>query len=289
VLKAGFRFLTMQVDYLDTPKASTAFERPNLPTLLVRNSSKALLSSNSGNIGTVASAIANVAFRPEVPNNTKPVVLYIHVNCAPDPIGNPEAYLNFLSEIAVQLKPLAPMHLGLTPTGNYTRQKLEHDILITPLDTYNGQVIILCNADTSLFRSTTYSGTYKPAQDLDFWVNMRVYLQVASDNMGVAAMPAGSVTPAAIVCDLKRILALTGTAVNTFATNAKNTFTIAMPDRTTNPTPIDFNRAIGSLGINVIPIDIFTDKPENVLQLTSEYDNMSFFPKPTALRMTPAN
>jgi hypothetical protein len=115
---------------------------------------------------------------------------------------------------------------------------------------------------------------------------MRVYLQDSSDRLGVSSISASSVTPAAVVVDLKRVLQLSGTAINTFATNAKDTFTIAMPDRVTNPTPIDFNKAIGTFGINVIPIDIFSDTHENVLQLTSEYDNLPFFPKPTALRMT---
>jgi hypothetical protein len=116
---------------------------------------------------------------------------------------------------------------------------------------------------------------------------MRVYLQDAADVIGVSSMPPNSVTPAAVIVDLKRVLGITGTLVKTFATNAKNTFTIAMPDRTTNPTPADFKKALDEYGINAIPIDIFSDTPENVLQMASEYNNMAFFPKPAALRMTP--
>jgi hypothetical protein len=287
VLKAGFRFLTLQVDFLDTSKDPSLFEKPNLPTLLIRSSNKSLLSSNSGSIETVAATIANVGFRPEVPNNIKPIILYIHVNSTPDPIKNPEAYLKFLSEIAGQLNPLAPLHLGLTSTGNYTRQKLEGEILVTPLSTYNGQVIIMSNVDTSLFRSPSYT-TYPPAQDFDFWVNMRVYLQDATDILGVTSMPPRSVTPAAVVVDLKRVLGITGTLVQTFATNAKNTFTIAMPDRTTNPTLIEFNNAIENYGINAIPIDIFSETTENVIEMASELNHMAYFPKPAAQRMTPS-
>ena len=287
VLKAGFRFLTLQVDYLDTAKDSALFEKPKLPTLLIRSSTKSLLSGNSGSIQTVANTIANVGFRPEVPNHLQPIILYIHVNCTPDPVKSPEKYLEFLSEIAGQLNPLAPLHLGLTPTGNYTRQKLEHELLITPLDSYSGQVIIMSNVDTSLFRSRSYTA-YPPAQDLDFWVNMRVYLQDAADVLGVSTMPPKSVTPAAVVADLKRVLGITGTLVQTFAANAKNTFTIAMPDRTANPTPADFKNALENYGIHAIPIDIFSDTPENVIQMASEYNHMAYFPKPAALRMTPA-
>lgn len=286
VLKAGFRFLTLQVDYLDTAKDPTLFEKPGLPALLIRSSTNSLLSGNSGSIHTVASAIANVGFRPEVPNNLEPIVLYIHVNSTPDPLKSPEEYLKFLSVIARQLNPLAPMHLALTPTGNYTRQKLENELLVTPLSTYNGQVIIMSNVDTSLFRNRSYTA-YEPAEDFDFWVNMRVYLQDAADVLGVSTMPPKSVTPAAVVADLKRILKINGTLVKTFAANAKNTFTIAMPDRTTNPTPEDFKNALENYGIHAIPIDIFSDSAENVLQMASEYNNMPYFPKPAALRMTP--
>lgn len=285
VLKAGFRFLTLQVDFLDTMKDPTLFENPKVPTLLVRSPTNSLLSTNSGSIQAVASAIANVGFRPEVPNNLQPIILYIHVNSTPDPVKAPEEYLEFLSQIARQLNPLAPVHLGLASTGNYTRQKLENELLVTPLDTYNGQVIIMSNVDTSLFRNRSYTA-YEPAEDLDFWVNIRVYLQDAADVFGVSSMPPNSVTPAAVIVDLKRVLAIGGTLVKTFAANAKNTFTIAMPDRTTNPTPAEFNNALDNYGINAIPIDIFSDIPENILQMASEYDNMAYFPKPAAQRMT---
>jgi hypothetical protein len=283
VLKAGFRFLTLQVDYLDTEKNPTLFAEPGVPTLLIRSPTKSLLSGNSGNIQSVASAIANVGFRPEVPNSLQPIVLYIHVNSTPDPVKSPEKYLDFLSQIARQLNPLAPVHLALSASGNYTRQKLERELLMTPLETYNGQVIIMSNVDTTLFRNRSYT-TYAPAEDLDFWVNIRVYLQDAADVLGVSSMAPNSVTPAAVVADLKRVLGITGTLTQTFAANAKDTFTIAMPDRLTNPTPADFKNALDNYGINAIPIDIFSDTPENVIQMASEYNNMSYFPKPAAQR-----
>jgi hypothetical protein len=286
VLKAGFRFLTLQIDYMDSVKDGD-FALPGEPTLLMRASNGGLLTSNTGSIKDVATTVANMAFRPEVPNNTQPVILYLHVNRAPNPVREPNSYVLFLSKIAEALNPLAPFHLGLTPLGNFTRQKMANSLLTTPLSSLEGQVVILSNADTSLFRSTSASiDRYDPAKDLDFWVNMRVYLDSENDSLGIthAQEPNGPVH--AVVADLKRLLSLSDSAATTFAAKAKNRYVIAMGDRITNPTVKEIDRAINTLGINVVPLDIFTPSTATIMDITSEYANMSYHPKPVALRTT---
>ena len=284
VLKAGFRFLTLQIDFMDSVKDGK-FELPGEPTLLIRASNGGLLTSNTGSIKEVATTVANMAFRPEVPNNTQPVVIYLHINRAPSSLKEPNSYVLFLSKIAAALNPLAPFHLGLTPLGNFTRQKMASSLLTTPLSSLEGQVIILSNADTSLFRTTSSSiDRYDPAKDLDFWVNMRVYLDSEADSLGItqAADPNGSVY--AVVANLNRLLALSDSAASSFAAKAKNRYVIAMGDRITNPTAQQVDKAINTLGVNAVPLDIFTDATATVMNIVSEYANMSYHPKPVALR-----
>lgn len=285
VLKAGCRFLTLQIDYTDLKMDLSLFEVPGAPTLLIRGPDGKLLSKNSGSINDVATTIANMAFNPIVPNNRQPVLLYLHVVRAPSALNNPDDYISFLSQIADALNPLAPFHLSLTPQGNFTRQKMAEELLTTPISSLEGQVIVLCNADTSMFRGGSVNKTkYPPAKDLDFWVNMQVYLDDPTDINGITQSPDSAATPPAVLVDLTRILSLSSSQKEAFAAKGKRRYVIAMGNRTANPTPTDLNTALNNLGVNVVPIDIFTDSDKRILLLSNEYTNKSFRPKPTNLQ-----
>lgn len=282
VLKAGFRFLTLQIDYMDSSK--NGFENSGEPTLVIRKPNDSLSSKNSGSIKEVAQTIANMAFRPEIPHNMEPVILYLHILRAPSALKDPNGYLQFLSKIATALNPLAPMHLGLTPLGNFTRQKMSDSLLTTPLKSLQGQVVIMSNADTSMFRNTSSTLTkYVPSQDLDFWVNMRVFLD-ANDSLGITQLPDEPSMISAVVVDLYRVISMTQAEQEAFAAKGKKRYVIAMPPRLKNPTVEQLSTAINTLGINAVPIDIFTDTTTGVMDLTSEYSNMPYHPKPIVLR-----
>ena len=283
-LKAGFRFLTLQIDYLDANKKD--FEIPNFPTLILRSPDGALLSKNSGSIKTVAETIANMAFRPEVPNSLEPVILYLHILRAPNNVTDPNAYLKFLSNIAIALKPIAPVHLGLNPLGNFTRQKMADTLLTTPLKSLEGSVIVLTNADTSLFRSTSTSlNKFAPAEDLDFWINMRVYLEDEADShLGISKLSDDPSAVFAVVVDFNRVTAMTDAKKDAFAAKGRKRYVIAMPPRLKNPTTLQTGDGINKLGINAIPIDIFTDSESIIKDIKSEYADMTYHPKPTVLR-----
>lgn len=285
-LKAGFRFLMLQIDFMDSEKDATRFAAPKVPTLLIRSPSGSLLSTNSGSIAAVAQAIANAAFNPATPNSTRPVVLYLHINRTPSSaVSDPNAYLDFLSKIAKALAPLAPYHVGLTPMGNFTRQKMEGALLTTPLKSLEGQVIIMSNADTTLFRSKSSSiQKYNPAEDLDFWVNMRVYLDSEEDVYGITQLADPVSPPSAVIVNMDRILAFPESKQKAFATKSKQQYVIAMGSRTSNPTPETINLLINTFGVNSVPVDIFTDTTDSILAITDQYANKAFRPKPLALQ-----
>ena len=279
-LRGGFRSFIFQIDYLDTNRGDK-FAAPGIPALLYRGDDGALLSTNSADINEVAQTIANLAFRPEVPNYTEPLIIYLHILRTPSVIRDPEGYKTFLSKIATALNPLAPNHLGMTPLGSFNRQKQESALINTPLNTFEGQVIILCNADTTIFR--TAKGV-DPANDLDFWVNIRVYLSSSTDSFGVTQAPPAGTTPSAVVVGLSSLLGLSSQKADAFASQAKSQFVIALPSQLKNPTADEVDKAINTLGVNIVPIDIFSDAIEKTDALVAEYSNMTFRPKPAGLR-----
>jgi hypothetical protein len=282
-LTAGFRFLTLEIDYTEMKKDLSKFEAPGEPTLLVRNGGN-LVSGNSGSIKEVADAIARNAFSPTVPNNTSPIILYLHLVRAPSAVHTPNDYLSFLSKIATELGPLVPHHLGLTPEGNFTRQNLSDQILTTPMKSLEGKVIIMCNADTSMFRKQNVSEKrYAPANDLDFWVNIQVFLENDADTNGLTQLPPQGTPSTAVLVDLKRVLSLGPQKQEAFAAAGKERYVIAMGPRITNPSATDLDTALNILGVNTVPLDIFVSNPQDLLILMKEYSNMSFKKKPSAL------
>jgi len=285
-LRSGFRSFVMQIDYLDMKKDTSKFAPPGIPTLLYRGDNGSLLGNNSGDIRKIANSIANTAFRPEVPNYTNPVILYLHFVRTPSPLTAPDRYTDFLSKVAEAINPLAPNHLGMTPLGTFNRQKQESTILTTPLKTFAGQVIILCNADTSPFRKMK---RVNPANDLDFWVNMRVYLYDATDEIGVTQTPESGVIPSAVVVRTDSLLSMSSKQMESFATQAKNKYIIAMPSQLENPSSIELSSLLQVMGVNIVPIDIFSKNIETTKELLSKYNNKSFSPKIAGLRNTSAS
>jgi hypothetical protein len=54
-----------------------------------------------------------------------------------------------------------------------------------------------------------------------------------------------------------------------------------------NPTVKDLDTAINLLGINMVPLDIFSDTFDNVKTLVKKYDSSDFRLKPVGLRQVP--
>jgi hypothetical protein len=281
-LKGGIRAFTLQIDMLDKVK-SEGFADPGEPTLLYRAPDGSIISKNSGDIGKVATAIANTAFKDTVPSNDEPIILYLHIVRAPNQITEDIQYKSYLGKIATALAPIAPVHLGTTATGNYHRQLQEEMILTTPLAQFGGNVIILCNADTSVFKGD--SSTVQPADDLDYWVNMRVYALDSSDkNIGIAREYAGSGEPSAVITSLESISNLSEDKAIAFATKGKTRYVIAIPS--TNPDKDTLRTAIKTLGVNMVLLDYLSEEPDQAVEyIKYAYDkNIAWPQKSPALR-----
>jgi hypothetical protein len=130
------------------------------------------------------------------------------------------------------------------------------------------------------------ASTYTPANDLDFWVNMRVYLDDEADTMGmgIAQLPGQGERVDAVIVSLPRVLSMSSAKQQAFAATGKKRYVIAMGPRTTNPAGSDINTALNTLGINAIPIDVFVQQTSELLSILNYYSNMSYPIKPFALQ-----
>jgi hypothetical protein len=294
-LRAGFRSFVLRIDSLVAAKDPAKFAAVGEPTLLYTTDSGSLLSANSGSIEEVAKAIYDHAFTPMMPNSEQHIFLYLHVARAPTATKEADKYKRFLSKIAKQLGPLAPYHLGMTPLGVFHRQKNQDALLAAPLTALKGQVIIATNANTDMFRTAAAAKpgekpgapAVNPAEDLDYWVNLRIYLE-GEEPLGITLPPESDRQARAVVAPAASLLELKGPKADAFAQKGKQRFVIALAPAARNPTVAELDHLLNTLGVNVVGLDMFSDDLGTVKELLKTgYDHKSYRPKPAALQHSP--
>ena len=276
-LKSGCRTFILQIDYYEgTAKDPALFPGPNEPCLLYRDDTGGLISINSGSILKVTTALAALAFYGSTPSNTDPLVVILYCPRTPDPVASPKDYLAYCSKIAKQLKPLTPFHLGITPVGDFHRQAREADLLTSPFTTFEKQVIIMSNLDTTLFRNVSKLKlpAYAPYDDLDFWTH--IYL--AKDDIDI-----GNKKTAARITTLDKFISLSPNEQNNWAMKNKGCFTVMLPKLMSNPTYEITQTMIQKMGVNVVPLDLFLFPVEDTKHLLSLWKNKTWNIKPHAL------
>jgi hypothetical protein len=286
-IKAGVRSFVLQIDYIEDAKDSKLFPPVREPCLLYRDKAGALDSLNAGSIQKVADALAQHAFNDRSSKFSKdPLIVILHGTRAPDAVAKPKEYLDYCSKIAKALKPLAPHHLGSTPLGNYHRQALQGQIFTRPIHDFQKKVIVLTTFDTSLFRNTEKLKipAYKPAADLDYWSNAQIYKENATDLMGVATIAPAKVTPRARIFSAEALLALGADEKTGWAVKERDVFTIALPGPEKNPSVDETTVLLNSMGVNVVPLDLFSFETADVKALTNLWKKKTWKMRPVALQ-----
>ena len=282
-LKAGVRTFVLQIDYQTDPnKTEPLFPPANEPCLLYRDNTGVLTSLNAGSIKKVADALATHSFVNTLPAKDDPIVLILYALRTPDPVTAPKDYLAYCSKIAKQLAALAPFHLGLTTQGDYHRQALQGQLFTTPFKQFEKKVIILSNMDTSLFRKGIQP--YAPVDDLDYWVHAQLYKLNDSDKMGVTSVASANTKTRAIVVPLESLTGLSSDSQKAWATKNKDYFSVVIPSADTNPSVSLANVLLGSMGINVLPLDLFSFDVKQVAALFDLWKKNTWNMRPVALR-----
>jgi len=282
-LKAGVRTFFLQIDYQTDPnKTEPLFPAANEPCLLYRDDTGVLTSLNAGSIHKVANALASHAFANTLPAKDDPIVLILYALRAPDPVTAPKDYLTYCSKIAKQLAPLAPFHLGLTTQGDYHRQALQGQLFTNSFKHFEKKVIILSNMDTSLFRKGIQS--YAPADDLDYWIHAQLYKLNDSEKLGVTSVASANTKTRAIVVPIESVTGLSPESQKTWATKNKDYFSVVIPSAVSNPSVSLANVLLGSMGVNVLPLDLFSFDVKEVSALFELWKKNTWNMRPVALQ-----
>ena len=281
-LRAGVRTFVLQIDYHEDPKKGPVGE----PCLLIRSKGGALTSTTVGSIQKVCQALADHAFTDPIAGKEDPIVLFLYVKRTPySAIENPKEYLLFLSKIAKQLAPLTKVHLGATSFGTFLRKGGEQDLLHLPLKTFEGKCIILTNADTSLFRTADKVGvTVDPPDDLDYWSNLQVFKR-SGENLGITQVAVDGPANAYIFSKEELEAALSSTEKNDdFVKETKGVFTIYMPENEKNPEKESIKMILTRLGINLLPLDLFSEDVNSMRPITEPWETSIWLQKPFVLQ-----
>jgi hypothetical protein len=146
-----------------------------------------------------------------------------------------------------------------TSSGNYQRQMNETGLIGSELKNFEKKVIIFSNVDTSIFRNTKILGmeAIDTQYDLDFMVNMRVYLENANDSLGASDVPHNGETPNAIIVPSKSLIGLSDDEKDAFALKGKTRFVIVMPSQMKNPSLPAITSLLERNSVNCILLNLF--------------------------------
>jgi hypothetical protein len=263
-IRMGARCFVLPIDYHDKDTMATPFPEANKPCLLYRDEGGVVRSINGGSVAKVAQAIADSAWSDLVTQRNDPFILVLYFVNTPEP--GTRKYLNFLSQVAIDLAPLSPYLLGQTPEGVYNRQAKQDMLFFVNTNQLEKKLIVLCNVDTSGFRTsrTDFKHTYLTKEDLDYWVHMRIYTQNSETSLGKTSMPERSIIPRAILEKVSYYVSLPSD--NTTKRNAinatKEKFMITLSPSEKNPESGTVTTALDTYGVQCLPLLLVDYSPE---------------------------
>lgn len=270
-ITSGVKFFTLQIDYLEREKDEKNFEKINVPTLLYRDSVGNLISLNGGKINDIATQLKIYAFSPDLQSSNQAIIVYLHfVRVPADPLKNPAEYLKFMKEVSKALTPIHPNILKTTPGGNFTRQRAEDTLLKLPLSDIQNKIILMSNADTTIFRnSAATGGAIDASLDLDSFISMRVYAYKSVDRIGLTQTT--DINPKAILINYGCLKGMSSSDKAAFAMKGKNRFVIAMPGPLENPTYDDMKSLLTDTGVNAIPLNLIGTDSKTIDKLIVDW------------------
>jgi hypothetical protein len=256
LLRMGVRCFVLPIDYHDKDTMASPFPEANKPCLLYRDDSGTVRSINGGSIAAVAQGIADVAWSDVVTQRNDPFLLFLYFQRTPQE-GTKE-YLNFLSQVAVDLAPLSPYLLGQTPEGVYNRQARQDQLLFVNTSQLEKKLLVFCNIDTSGFRTSAkdFKRSYLPKEDLDYWVHMRVFKQNEQTMMGLTSLPGKGVVPRGIAekTSYYTTLPTDNTSKKNAIDGTKEKFIFTLSPQGKNPELTTTTTLLDTYGVQAVPL-----------------------------------
>jgi hypothetical protein len=285
--EVGARLFVLDIDYIDSCFNRSGKYFPRLVVRDIKNRNRIEEKTNSpqcqsqqtSNIRQTAQAIKDFALSPLNPQNQEPVILVLNFLRIP-PGGRKSSHvLDYYSAVAQALEPLYQDMLHNEPSGNYSRQKLEGNILTAPLEQFSGKVIIATNTDLTGFRDDSVS--YSSKADLDYLTNLSLFYNQSRE--GATQQAQGQVF--GILEKVEDFQIIPEDRIDNQIEKSKLRFTVLLPsDPNKSVTEEQYSKAM-NLGVNCIPMAIWDTKDALKLFYTqSRFYNSSWKAKPENIR-----
>lgn len=283
---AGCRVFVLDIDYMDDCRGEVT---KYFPRIVVRdvhgrfmiNKESSLPMCNTPEHSTIRDVCEKInfyAFADSTQNATDPVIVVLNVLRQPPGSYKSKTVLDYYSNIAKALAPFKDrMVTNELDGGSFYRQKQESRLLINKITDYNRKVLIFCNANTNGFREVT---TYRPAEDLDFLVNLR--LQYTQTKIGVTESDTGAVF--GILQTVEDYLQIPTDRAEEVVDTTKLRWTICLTANPSIPvTEKDYKTVTAKYGVHCVPGVLF-EKDVRFLFSDKYFKTYSFLPKPEPLR-----
>jgi len=245
-LRLGARTIMLQIDYLEI--SSLPGTIPYMPYLLMRNSNGSITSRNVAQLNDVMNYLNEYAFNDTFPNNTEPLILLLHFVRLPYPISDTINYVSYLSNVARSLSKLNKYML----TGGYYRSAKESEIFHSPIDTFNGKVVVGTNIDTSFFNRIHT----EQSADLDYLTNFHYYVKDYEEVDATIINPENN-NYNSLIYKIDTLLNMNIKQKDAWIQRNKSKFIIVKPNNNSNPTPAQVAELHNEFGVNCVPYDYF--------------------------------
>jgi hypothetical protein len=284
-VNAGCRVFVLDIDYMDDCTGEIAKYFPRIVVrdihgrfLINKATSEPMCNTpEHSTIRDVCEKINFYAFSSSAQNATDPVIVVLNFLRQPPGSYKSKTVLDYYSHVA---KALAPFRDRLITNelegGTFYRQKQQGRLLINKITDYSGKVLLFSNANTNGFREVNY----KPAEDLDFLTNLRLYY--TQTKVGVTENDTGAIY--GILQTAGDYLEIPSDRADETADNTKLRWTICLSaDPSKSVTQKDYDKITKTYGVHCVPGVLFD--PEVKFLFTDKYfKTYSFLPKPENLR-----
>ncbi len=292
-LSSGARCLILEID-----RESDA---PTKPVLVYRDGWGMKRSLNTGDLEKVARSIAGRAFRTSTDSAppgvvSDPLFVVIYFRSAPNAATSVKDYIRFLAATAQALAPLKPLLLGQTSAGDFRRQQKESELFFLPFETFKNRIILLTNADTTVFRQLSALGLdteITSDQNLDDMIHARLYSLESPSGLGISTGPTTAQTPRAVITTANYWLMMPSDRIAEAQTKTKSVWTLVMPPTATETSSQEVSQKLGTLmtqyGVHSVPFVLFdsTQITDAFVGVNAPFQSSAWVVKPELLRFIP--
>jgi len=269
-LKAGCRFFTCQIDYIESASLDqTKFCKLYEPCLVWRDNAGKLISNNSANLQDTFKSIGEYGFMNAVSNYQYPIVILLHFVRFPYKTTDSD-YKEYLSKVSRSLEVLNPYLLS----GGYYRASKENDLFKGDFLSLGNKVIIGTNIDTTLFQKNPV----ELPNDLDYKIHFHYYEDINEDVDSTAILiPNTSTTREnALIYNIDTLLQLNDKEISKFIQIHKDQFIIVKPSNDTHPSKDEVDILLNTLNVNIILYDYFSVDVNTSKDIISLYGNTTY-------------